>query len=83
MTKTEQKALKVLDINQASFFALCGIPPILELINGRVIFNFPVSNKIYRLMDNYNSNVNVPILDFVTTLKSLRGQMLTMRSSNG
>ena len=79
MGTTEQKTLKVLDINQASFFTVCGIQPILELLNGRVIFKFPVTDKIYKLMDDYNSNVKIPILDFVTTLKSLRGQMLTMR----
>ncbi len=78
---TERKTLKELDINKATFYALYGIDPILESINGRVVFTFPICDDLYRLMDNYNSNVSVPVLDFVTQLKALRGQMLTLRGA--
>jgi hypothetical protein len=81
MAKTEQKTYQILDIGLASFLDLHYLPPKLELNNGRVVFTFPVSDDLYQLITNYNSNVTVHILDFVTTLKKLRGQMLTMRGS--
>jgi len=79
MTKTEQKTFQTLDIYLASFLNLSGLPPKLELNNGKVVFSFPVGDDIYRLTTNYNSNVNVPVTYFVTTVKALRGQMLTLR----
>ncbi len=79
MSKTEQKNFQTMDIWLSSFLSLYGTPPKLEVINGRVIFTFPVSDDLYKLMTNYNSNVDIPVADFVTTVKTLRGQMLTMR----
>ncbi len=84
MAKTEQKSIQILDIYLSAYFSLCGISPKLEINNGRVVFVFSVSDDLYKLMVNYNSNVNVPVTDFVTTVKTLRGQLLTMRGrSNG
>ena len=79
MRKTEQKTYQILDIGLASFLELHHLPPKLELNNGRVIFTFPVSDDLYKLITNYSSNVTGHILDFEPTLKKLRGQMLTMR----
>jgi hypothetical protein len=79
MTNTLQKTFETLDIWLSAFLSLHGVPPKLEVRNGKVIFSFPASDDLYRLMANYNSNVNVPVTDFVTAVKALRGQMLTMR----
>lgn len=79
MAKTEQKTFQTLDIGLASFLELNNLPLTLEVNNGKVVFTFPVCDDLYKLMTNYNSNSSIPVLDFVTTLKKLRGQMLTMR----
>lgn len=79
MAKAEQKILQTLDLYLSAYLSLCGISPKLEINNGRVVFVFPANDDLYRLMANYNSNINVPVTDFVTTIKTLRGQMLTMR----
>lgn len=76
---TETKTFQTLDLYISAFLILCGIQPELQVTNGRVIFVFPQNDDLYRLLSNYNSNVNVPVADFVTTVKMLRGQMLTMR----
>ena len=81
MAKTEQKTFQTLDIWLASFLSLCGIQPNLEINNGKVVFTFPVSDDLYKLMVNFNSNVNVPVTDYITSTKALRGQMLTMRNN--
>lgn len=79
MVKAEQRLFTTLDIYLASFLALNKIPPMLELKNGRVVFAFPATDNLYKLTMDFNSNVNVPVADFVTMIKTLRGQMLTMR----
>ena len=79
MKTTEQRLFTTLDIYLASFFSLNGTPPTLELKNGRVVFTFRATDDLYKLLMNFNSNVGVPIADFVTAVKTLRGQMLTMR----
>ena len=81
MAKTEQRHFTTLDIYLASFLALNKIPPMLELNNGRVVFTFPATDQLYKLTMNFNSNVTVPVADFVTMVKTLRGRMLTMRGS--
>jgi hypothetical protein len=79
MTKAEQRLFTTLDIYHAAFLSLNRIPPTLELRNGRVVFIFPACDELYKLTMNFNSNVNVPVADFVTMIKTLRGQMLSMR----
>lgn len=74
-----EKIFQTLDIYLSSFLALHGIQPKLEVQNGRVTFSFIVSDDLYRLTQRYNSNEPVPVADFVTQIKSLRGQMLSLR----
>ncbi len=73
---------ETMDIYLSAFLSLSGLQPALKLNQGKVIFSFPSSNDLYTVMTNFNSNVNVPVTDFVTTVKTLRGQMLTMRNNN-
>jgi hypothetical protein len=80
MAKAEKKTFQTLDIWLSSFLSLYGIHPNLELSDGKVIFVFPISDNLYKLMANYTSNMSVPVADFVTQVKVLRGQMLTMRN---
>jgi hypothetical protein len=81
MAKVEQRLFTTLDIYLAAFLSLNRIPPTLELRNGRVVFTFSATDDLYKLTMNFNSNVNVPVADFVTIIKTLRGQMLTMRGN--
>lgn len=75
----ETKTFQTLDLYISAYLTFCGIQPELQITNGRVIFVFPQSDDLYRLLSNYNSNENIPVADFVTTVKMLRGRMLTMR----
>jgi hypothetical protein len=73
--------LELLDLYIAAFLMLHGIPPRLILKNNKVIFVFDASDELYRLMMMYNSNQDVPCLDLITAVKSLRGQMLTLKET--
>jgi hypothetical protein len=74
-----EKVFSTLDLYLSSFIFLNGIQPKLELNNGRVTFDFPVSDALYRAINLYNSNELIPVADFVVAVKTLRGQMLSMR----
>ena len=79
MARSEQKIFATLDIYLSGFLTLHGISPTLEVKNGRVVFTFEANDQLYCLMDLFNGNVNVPVADFVTVIKTLRGKMLTAK----
>ncbi|HVN97150.1 MAG TPA: DUF5659 domain-containing protein [Syntrophorhabdaceae bacterium] len=82
----ETRKINLLDIYLSSFLSLHGIEPALELKSGKVVFTFEADDQVYRLMNLFNGNVDVPVADFVTTVKTLRGKMLSAketRNGNG
>jgi len=79
MEMKEEKELKLLDIHLSAFLVHHGIEPNLEHQNGKVVFAFPANQQIYKLMNQFNGDENVPVASFCTTLKTLRGKMLTAR----
>ena len=74
-------SFETMDIYLSAFLLLSGQQPTLKVNHGKVIFSFPASEDLYAVMMNFNSNVNVPVSDFTTMVKTLRGQMLTMRKT--
>lgn len=81
MAEQISKTFSTLDLYIASFLTLNNLKVKLELKSGKVVFTLPVSNELYQLLEQYNSNEGVPVADFVTTIKALRGQMLSMRNN--
>ena len=77
----ETRTINLLDIYLSSFLALNGIEPKLETRNGKVVFTFEAEDRVYKLMNLFNGNADVPVADFVTTVKTLRGKMLTVKES--
>lgn len=77
MAKT--KSFKTLDLYLASFLSLHDQDVILELQNGKVVFTFESTDSLYRLMNDFNSNEEIPVLDYTTAIKTLRGKMLTKK----
>jgi hypothetical protein len=77
MAKT--KTFSTLDIYLASFLSLHDQDVILELQNGKVVFTFESTDSLYRLMNDFNSNEDVPVADYTTAIKALRGKMLTAK----
>jgi len=82
MAENNFKTFSTLDLYTAAFLTLNNLEVKLEWNNGKVVFTFPVANELYRLLEQYNSNKNIPVADFVTAIKALRGRMLSMRNGN-
>lgn len=83
MAAAEEKVFTPLDIYLAGFLTLNGISPKLEIRNTRVVFSFEANDQLYGLLNLFNENTDVPVADFVTMVKSLRGKMLTVKESIG
>ncbi len=80
MSKAEQKKTTFLDIHIAAFIELNGIPAELKNNNGRIVFNFPQGDDVYRLANLYNSNEPVLVADFVSVLRTLKAKMFAMKN---
>ena len=76
---TTEKVFSTLDIYLATWLHIHNIPPQLEINNNRVLFFFPSTDQVYRIVSEFNSNNSAPILDYVTAYKELRHRMLAAR----
>ncbi len=75
----EKNKLPILDIYLASFLSLQGIHVHLLKQGSRIIFELPTSDEVYRLTNEYNRNCPIPVLDFISAVRRLRAQMLSMK----
>lgn len=73
------RVFATMDLYLAAFLSLNNIEPTIEVSGGKAVFRFNPSDELYRVMNLYNANHNVPAADFVTKIKALRGQMLSVR----
>jgi hypothetical protein len=78
MTKTKQEQYTTLDIYLSAYLQLQGLQPSLHRSYNKVIFSFSATHQLYKLLLDYNSNMQVPVADYVITVKALRGQMLEL-----
>ncbi len=79
MPKT--KELELIDLYLSSYLTLHGQEPRLINKGGKIIFVFDAIDEVYRRMAEYNSNPDIPCLDLITAIKTLRGKMLTAKES--
>lgn len=68
-----------LDLYLSSFISLQGIEPNLEIKGNKVAFSFEPTDRLYRIMADFNSNAEVPVADYATILKTLKGKMLSLK----
>jgi hypothetical protein len=80
MSKSKQ-IHATMDLYQSAYLLICGNQPDLENINGKIVFKFEVTDFLYHCIDLYNANADVQVADYVTAIKALRGQMLTLRGN--
>lgn len=67
------------DLFLASYFSYRGISPSLENRNGRVVFIFPQSDTLYRLLSAYSSGDSVPLSDYIDVYRTLKVRMFNAR----
>jgi len=74
--------IPVYDIQIAAFLELNSIELTLrkERDTGRVIFEAPADDEVYRVLSSYEKNAEVGVKTFAGFLKNLRGRMLAVRN---
>jgi hypothetical protein len=77
--KREPTTIQNHDIYSSAYADYKGIPPDLVRENRRVIFLLPDSPRTYQILNEFNNNPKIPLLDFLTHLKKLRAQMISLR----
>jgi hypothetical protein len=78
MAKANGK-VPIFDLNFAAFQKLHGNSPELELHDSRVTFVFTPNREFLELSERYNSNEQVPVIDFVNATRQLRSMMLALK----
>lgn len=71
------------DIHTAAFLEYKGIRLTLIKVGTRVLFEVPADDASYRLLAEFQTNPDTPLLDYVNILKRLRGRMLDARDGSG
>ena len=62
------------DVYLAAFLEFKGVTPHLEKQGQQIVFTFK-NGKAHALVNDFNRGAQVPVADYVSTLKSLRGKM--------
>lgn len=71
--------VSLMDLYSSAYLIVHHLEPTLELKNGKVVFVFEGNDEVYRLLNKFNEDVQVPVAQFVTAIKTLRGRMLTLK----
>ena len=82
MREKELRLFNTYDVWLSAYLQIYYQSPSLKIVNGKVVFTFPVSNDLYKFISEFNGNAAAPISDYVDTVKTLRGQMLSMKRGN-
>lgn len=78
MAKSNSK-IPINDIWFASYQKLKNNPPELTLQGTRVVFEFASTPEFYKIAAEYNSNPDVSLLDYISVVRRLRAEMLTLK----
>jgi len=69
------------DLWLSSYLFYRGIIPILENRKGRIVFLFPPSDTLYKLLNAFNNGDLLPLSEYIDIYKSLKVKMFNARGS--
>ena len=64
----------------AALVLLLNSQPEFKLVNGKILFGFPISDTLYRAMSEYNAGTPLNALEYAAAIKRLKSEMLMRRS---
>jgi len=71
-----------LDAYQAAYLTLRGLPVSYILQNGLIVFSFSETKELREALRDYMNGAEVPVFQFVTRVKMLRGQVHNRKGSS-
>jgi hypothetical protein len=78
-----ERCLPLYDIHQVAWLHHNDVDFTGNKQGGRVVFEVPATEETHRLLQEYQSNPTVFLLDFVRSLRRVRARMLDLRDGNG
>jgi len=69
------KRLSISDLTLAAFLLVRQIQPTIEVIRGRVVFVYEISDDLYKGMNDYNNGAQAPAVDLFSAYRELRTKM--------
>lgn len=80
----KQKAFETADLYLSSAVSLLlKTHPEFKVENGRTLFVFPISDSLYKAMNDFNNGCLLNALELCQQIKRLRAEMLMRRGSGG
>lgn len=77
----KQKEFETGDLYLSSAICiLLNTHPSFKVENGRTLFVFPISDNLYKAMNEYNNGMAVNAYEFAQIIKRLRAEMIMRRS---
>ncbi len=73
------KPFAISDLFLASYLEYRGIPSQLENRHGKIVFLFPQSDTLYKLLNAFNQGDPVPISEYLDVYKTLKVKMFNAR----
>ncbi len=64
----------------AGLILLLDSQPEFKVVNGKVLFGFPISDSLYQAMTEFNSGAPINALEYAQTLKRLKAEMFMRRT---
>jgi Domain of unknown function (DUF5659) len=74
-----QSTMPLHDIYASAYADYKGIPIDFDKRNRRVIFLLPDTSTVSQILADFNKNPILPLLDYLTHLRKLRAQMISLR----
>lgn len=79
-----QKLFETTDLYLAAAISIfAAITPELKIINHKVIFVFPASDEVYKVINEYDTGAMVKAVHFASVVKNLESQALSIRNNVG
>jgi len=82
MEDTPQKFFTTSDMWTASYLEYRGLTLQLQNRNGRIVFQFPSSDTLYKLLNAFNSGDPVPLTEYIDVYKTLKVRTFNARGSH-
>lgn len=73
------KKFQTLDLFLSAYLFLNQLKPELVIINSKVIFQFNISDDLYKLIERFNSDSSVPVGSYATAVKTLKAKMMALK----
>lgn len=82
MKQTETKVFFSTDLYlSAALVLLLNAQPEFKLVNGKILFGFPVTDGLYRAMAEYNCGTPLNALEYAQAIKRLKAEMIMRRTT--